>query len=1115
MLKPKQIIGNQFLIAMTAEKGGMAHVYKAHDILHDPPKAVAVKHYQNTTIEPRYLKEAFSREVDALMGIKHKNIVKYISSGFDDENIPYIVMDWLPSDFNKWIDLNRENILGWDDFYNLFACDFVQALAYSHSKKIAHRDIKPNNIRFDQQGNLHIIDFGICIDSSSEDISDSTLGSFRTKRFSPPSDDWFESPDRRDVYGAAAVCVYAAAKILEIDDKLGFAEILKEVDWPEQIEDIFEKILKCSDDAPLNGEDLSKKLFEIQKDRTSFHNDYIIGLTLKGSVERNLVQNEISKDVIKRDLSEKTHIASHFNREKRSDGVIKLYGIELEYNVKIDDEDDTRFFIIGARRPDSLAEFENKKESAYEITAKYTFGPVPPKLQIDVNNLIDDMLEKERDDEEERRDRKTKKFEDSLFEIIRLKQKSIFEIGRMDFNKTDRSGVLAIPQLKDLNIEIQNIAIKLYSPGGKFLYKGKLNSVDDGYRFITDYVENIIIPPYGSIEIDRDYERRVVESQKETLKSVFNGNTINTRFGDILRDPTLCSSHEVECDFEFFNINLDSDKRRIVGKYLNSQDFCLVEGPPGTGKTDLIIEILRQQIQKDKYSRILVVSQTNVALDNIIERLPKCIDVVRIGDDKNEKISKKVRPHLVSSQIENWGNTIEENCTKFVSDWAKNNGLDPDELKLCALLWRYVSECELLSKEQHKYSNISSNLSINPFDDDLIREEREQKEVVITAKRSITTTEKLLVACGEHGKQWIDDIKREGFEAAKDLVSDYLNDGKVGLGKHLLELNEDWRVSFTRSDEFKETFVLSKQIVFSTCMALDTSKFYNKLYFDLVILDEASKAGMLESITPLARGKKWVLVGDRNQLPPYVDESIQQSAKDNNGDATKCLLLTSLFQYLYDQSPTHAKDFLSIQYRMSPGIADLISLVFYEGTLGSATSREDNEIAEQMGHEIIWLDTSRITHRRDQRSNRGSYYNEQESACIEAILMEIERTVKKRERPYSAMTMSGYNAQIDLIRERLQKYNFQKINYSINSVDACQGKESDIAIFSITRSNEKIASGFMSHKERLNVALSRGKKLLIIIGDKSFASMTGGYLAKIANFCDENPHICEIVAARS
>ena len=128
----------------------------------------------------------------------------------------------------------------------------------------------------------------------------------------------------------------------------------------------------------------------------------------------------------------------------------------------------------------------------------------------------------------------------------------------------------------------------------------------------------------------------------------------------------------------------------------------------------------------------------------------------------------------------------------------------------------------------------------------------------------------------------------------------------------------------------------SAQVVAGTCIGMASVKGMGEIAYDLCIVDEASKATATEILVPMSRGRKWILVGDPEQLPPFFeDETV--TLEDFEEPEVRQTLLDIFLKGL----PQHSVALLSNQYRMVKAIGDLISEVFYKGALKSPKVKPD------------------------------------------------------------------------------------------------------------------------------------------------------------------------------
>jgi superfamily I DNA and/or RNA helicase len=213
-----------------------------------------------------------------------------------------------------------------------------------------------------------------------------------------------------------------------------------------------------------------------------------------------------------------------------------------------------------------------------------------------------------------------------------------------------------------------------------------------------------------------------------------------------------------------------------------------------------------------------------------------------------------------------------------------------------------------------------------------------------------------------------------------------------------------------------------------------------------------------------------------------------------------------------DGLPEHSVIRLQNQYRMVKAIGDLISDSFYEGFLQSPKTTPDVTLTGAFPKPVTWLSTTGQSDSREIRRG-ASYYNDGECRMIKNALAQIDFVARKRKATYDIALIAGYVAQVkalrNIIRDRLHEWTGLKVICS--TVDAFQGSEAEICIYSVTRSNPDARLGFLREKPRLNVALSRGRSALIIVGDDAFCRTATGEnpFRKVLDFIDAHTLDCE------
>lgn len=527
-------------------------------------------------------------------------------------------------------------------------------------------------------------------------------------------------------------------------------------------------------------------------------------------------------------------------------------------------------------------------------------------------------------------------------------------------------------------------------------------------------------------------------------ESKYNHRPINPNLPNFIFDPKYAGETVVDLNAAMEDIrshkigNLNDRQLEAVTKSVLAKDLALIQGPPGTGKTTVIAEIIWQEIRKNPDCRILLTSQTNLAVDNALERLQgqSGIRPVRIG--KPDKLEPEGRRFSLPV-MDSWANdskNSDDNATRIWIDRIVKKISNDPKYSSAVSSWKN----ELEAKDKHSRTEFSrlyrSNVNL------------------VAATCSI---------CGS----------RDFMESYSDMFGG----------------NE-------RSD----------------------------MFFDVVIMDEASKATPLEMAVPLVLGKKIIVIGDHKQLPPMMDENTIDSALEKIGKkniAEKLQKAESQFKRLFEAAAKVRKTIvatLDTQYRMHEQIMNTIKQ-FYQEEL-AATGGLKCGISETMDipdlankgsrwHGItlnpiinpsthaVWIDV----HTPETYLSPG-YKNEGELKAIDLVLKALQQAdgysefinaqQKLEDKEIGIITF--YSAQS---REIKKKYKGK--NYRMDVVDRFQGMERNIIIVSTVRSNPKNNIGFAKEIERINVAFSRARRLLIVVGNKRQFESNSNYAASIAN----------------
>lgn len=288
------------------------------------------------------------------------------------------------------------------------------------------------------------------------------------------------------------------------------------------------------------------------------------------------------------------------------------------------------------------------------------------------------------------------------------------------------------------------------------------------------------------------------------------------------------------------------------------------------------------------------------------------------------------------------------------------------------------------------------------------------------------------------------------------------------------------------------------QVVAGTAARMTLSGITTSQAFDLLVIVEAEKVSLPSAIAPLVSARRVVLIGDPRQLPLFVDPEMLSwlrqltagSGEDLPVAEMEALLTTSLFELLLTEAPVTHKVVLRAQYRMPSAVADFVSRNFYDGMLSSRVLREPL-VASPLPYPFTIVDTSCLPpwERRELRSAR-SYVNRAEANIISAIVTAEDG----RGRDWAVAV--PYAAQASLIREQLRQSLGRAgaagdLEVRVGTIDSFSGREHDLVIIGCTRSNEQRSVGFLRELRRFNVAMTRARRQLVVVGDME--TLTGAY----------------------
>ncbi len=284
-----------------------------------------------------------------------------------------------------------------------------------------------------------------------------------------------------------------------------------------------------------------------------------------------------------------------------------------------------------------------------------------------------------------------------------------------------------------------------------------------------------------------------------------------------------------------------------------------------------------------------------------------------------------------------------------------------------------------------------------------------------------------------------------------------------------------------RCDDEDDPRLLQANCYFATCATAATSAITD-MNFDLVILDEANKARVDEALPALRLGAALALVGDHKQLPPVEDDSLYSIVEDD--PQLEDLINHSLFEQAWEGGlPDSAKCLLKVQHRMHPQISSYVSAASYDGQLEDAQEvcAYDFVTRHPFPVALHFVDTEGMRGGRERRGPGGALRNEAEVKVAATVVRLLDERVS---RDLSIAVIAMYAEQVERLRYSLGRRRFKR-NIKIDTVDSFEGREEDIVVISLVRSNERGRIGFLRVPNRLNVAISRARRMVVCIGDSA------------------------------
>jgi superfamily I DNA and/or RNA helicase len=480
-----------------------------------------------------------------------------------------------------------------------------------------------------------------------------------------------------------------------------------------------------------------------------------------------------------------------------------------------------------------------------------------------------------------------------------------------------------------------------------------------------------------SLRLDVSHDEVALGRQKNALERVrlARGDRL-AQLRDVLLGQRP-ASFAPEADEPPLDDGLNASQQAAVRFALSAHDVALVHGPPGTGKTRAVVEVIRRAVARGQ--KVLACAPSNLAVDNIFERLLATSQrVVRLGHPA--RVLPEFRSHTLDLLV-----------------------------------------------DEHPDVRLAHKLV---------------KEALATFRRADRFTR----------AKPLPGAKREMREEARSLLTD----------ARRLEL------------QAVEQILNGADVLCATTTGLN-SEVLGARRFDLAVIDEACQSTEPGCWIPLLRADRVVLAGDDCQLPPTVVS--EGAARAGFG--------VSLFERLNTLSGEHLTRMLAVQYRMHAAIMDFSAAEFYAGQLLADPSVAGHLLCDLPDVPAEPLTTTPL----EFVDTAGAGLDEEPEPDGESRLNRGEaRVVGHKVRalldagiaPEQIAVISPYAAQVRLLREEIRTAGLE-----IDSVDGFQGREKEAVVISLVRCNLRGEIGFLGDVRRMNVAMTRARRKLVMVGDSA------------------------------
>jgi len=597
---------------------------------------------------------------------------------------------------------------------------------------------------------------------------------------------------------------------------------------------------------------------------------------------------------------------------------------------------------------------------------------------------------------------------------------------------------------------------------------------------------------------------------------------------------------------ENFGFEFSDNQLEIIKNAIQTPDIYLLQGPPGTGKTTIIKAITYVLIENNKKVGISSQQNDALdnILRNFPQSEIPPIRILSYSTNEEAKKRKREIGRIFNEWLNKKLNLLNEKYEKipgecllkaayyYIEKIKKIKSSDSpinelskllDELEKFPINLNLIDAKTLLkkweiAKEQRKiiaekvlskkdldklqgselkdiykklYQEECNYLSINEIKEKIEQKVKELNEI----SHPCFYLEKLEKDIESYGREILMNEKDENL-FMKSLIYEFMYRIKLIIQDINDEIEQDGKnienIIMTNFGNYSEVIAATCQMI---DLRLEDKKDANDLAFDYIIIDEAARANPADLLIPMTKGEKIILVGDHMQLPHYLENEVIEDKISEEKEILKESLFKKLFEKCKAIENTKVPRYgiLKEERRMHPELSKFVFKNFYpEEKIESLAKREErvlNDIGifnDRPSECAIFVDVP-ANLGREIRDENKSIKREAEANAIVSIIEKLSTKIDFiiENGTQKLAVASFYSAQKDLIREKISSSQilsqYQNLEDMVTTVDSFQGKEADIFILSATRSGDNL--GFLNMKERLCVAFSRARKLMIIVGN--------------------------------